>query len=193
MDLNESTSSNSSDDYSDNESAFEEDDTTGSDYAPSDNDEHVSSTSEEEDSVSQASTSKSFNQKKKTSFSILNKQPETIDDLFPGPESNQQVDAQETIDDIFPDNSDANEQCAAKKKELYPPEGKRVKNPSIVWKFGGFRRKENGSLDMEFVFCGLCPKKYKYNNSPSHFKGHLLLEHKRIYEKELGSNDAGKS
>ena len=43
------------------------------------------------------------------------------------------------------------------------------------------------------MFCGLCPKKYKYNKSPSYFKGHLLLEHKRIYEKELGLNDAEKS
>ena len=153
MDVHESSRSNSSDDESDfdNESAFEEDD-TGSDYVPSDNDEKVSSTSEGEDSVSQTSTSKSLNKKKKASFSILNK-PETIDDLFPGPESNQQVDVQETIDDIFPDNSDANEPCATKMKELYPPEGKRVKIPSIVWKFGGFRRKENSSLDTEFVFC----------------------------------------
>ena len=60
MDINESTSSNSSNHDSDidNESAFEEDD-TGSDYVPSDD---VSCSSEGEDS--QTSASKSLNKKK---------------------------------------------------------------------------------------------------------------------------------
>ena len=181
--MDESISSNSSDD---SENALEEYESV-SEYLPSD-DKNAYSSSEDEVLVSQLSPSKSSNQKKKTLDSLS--QPETIDDLFPEP-SNQQANELDTIDDLFPVDSGYNE-TPAEKKVLYPPEGKKVKNPSIVWKFGGFQRKENGSLNMEYVFCGLCPKKYKYNNSPSHLKAHLSLEHKDIYEKELVSNGSEK-
>ena len=83
-------------------------------------------------------------------------QPETIDDLFPEP-SNQQANSLDTIDDLFPVDSEDNE-THAEKKVLYPPEGKKVKNPSIVWKFGGFQRKENGSLNMDMYFVDFVPR-----------------------------------
>ena len=40
---------------------------------------------------------------------------------------------------------------------LYPPNSKKLKNPSIVWKFGGFL-KVDGKLQMDQVTCGICGK-----------------------------------
>ena len=66
-------------------------------------------------------------------------------------------------------------------RPLYPPNSKKMKNPSAVWKLGGFF-KVDGILQMEHVICGVCGKKTLYKNSPGNFKGHLEAHHKEEFE-----------
>ena len=64
---------------------------------------------------------------------------------------------------------------------MYPPNSKKLKNPSIVWKFGGFL-KVDGKLKMDQVTCGICGKKSSYSNSPGNFRRHLEVHHKEEFE-----------
>ena len=59
---------------------------------------------------------------------------------------------------------------------LFPPSSRKMKHPSVVWKFGGFL-KVDGKLDLSNTICGLCGKCLPYQNSPGNFQRHLEKHH----------------
>lgn len=65
---------------------------------------------------------------------------------------------------------------------LFGPNRVTTKKPSPVWKYGGFRKKENGELDMKTLICSLCGKSYVYHNSPGTFRLHIMNTHKDIWK-----------
>ena len=74
-----------------------------------------------------------------------------------------------------------------KNETLFPPERKRKATPSLVWKFGGFKR-VGGKLS-NMITCGLCGKSYKYeNNSPGNFGNHIKIEHSEEWKKADGGS-----
>ena len=59
---------------------------------------------------------------------------------------------------------------------LFPPR-KKVRNPSQVWKFAGFRKDNKGILDMSVVVCGLCGEEIAYKDSPGNITRHVKNLH----------------
>ena len=76
--------------------------------------------------------------------------------------------------DLCESNSNNNKDIAPmwEGQQLFPPNSRKLKNPSVVWKFGGFV-KINGKLVLEHSICGKCGKKVPYQSSPGNFRRHL--------------------
>ena len=77
------------------------------------------------------------------------------------------------------DNNSNKTKLFYKDIELFPP----AKASSDVWKFGGFRKDENGKLLKDKTVCSLCGKSVAYAGSPSNFASHLKDKHSNIYKK----------
>ena len=67
-------------------------------------------------------------------------------------------------------------------ERLYPPNSRKLSNPSKVWQFGGFiKNKNTGLLLTDKTICGICGKEQRYRNSPTNLSQHLASDHAVIY------------
>ena len=106
-----------------------------------------------------------------------------------GHEEEEQVEsAQDNSNEV--NNNDQDKQFLSwEGQRLYPPNQRKVSNPSKVWEFGGLR-KVNGKLDTSVAVCALCGKVNVYKGSPGNFQTHLKIVHKQEYEGEVNSNSS---
>ena len=109
-----------------NESSLNEE--SGSEFVPSDEDDcSIESISDEEDSENSQNNTKSRSRQS----AGKSKRAETIDDLFPT--NDEAAEEIETLDDLFPLENERDQQRdivnSGHKKDLYPPEGKKSKEP----------------------------------------------------------------
>ena len=71
--------------------------------------------------------------------------------------------------------------------KLFPPI-KTTKQQSKAWRYGGFRKKESGELDISKAVCGLCGEEFKYASSPFPLAQHLKRHHED--QVDLGKQEA---
>ena len=57
--------------------------------------------------------------------------------------------------------------------ELFPPLGSRGPKASKAWNYGGLKKDLDGNLIKDKMYCALCPKTFRYTNSPSALQDHL--------------------
>ena len=91
----------------------------------------------------------------------------------------QQIDLDRTTDDsptIVIQETNNNPILQWNGQPLFPPSSRKLKNPSVVWKFGGFL-KVDGKLELSNTICGLCGNCLPYQNSPGNFQRHLEKYH----------------
>ena len=62
--------------------------------------------------------------------------------------------------------------------ELFPPAGSKMRKTSDAWRYGGLKKNEKGKLLTDKMYCALCPKTFKYNQSPSALSDHLKHCHR---------------
>ena len=73
-------------------------------------------------------------------------------------------------------------------ERLYPPNSRKLSNPSKVWQFGGFvKNKNTGLLLTDKTICGICGKEQRYRNSPTNLSQHLASDHAVIYSDNISS------
>ena len=61
--------------------------------------------------------------------------------------------------------------------DLFPPEGSKMRKASQSWSYGGLMKDSKGRLITDTMYCALCPKSFKYNQSPSPLTDHLKYHH----------------
>ena len=61
--------------------------------------------------------------------------------------------------------------------ELFPPGGSKGSRASKAWLYGGLKKDVKGNLLTDKMYCGLCPKEFKYNQSPGGLTEHLNHNH----------------
>ena len=61
--------------------------------------------------------------------------------------------------------------------ELFPPGGSKGSRASKAWLYGGLKKDGKGKLLTDKMYCGLCPKEIKYNQSPGGLSDHLNHNH----------------
>ena len=59
--------------------------------------------------------------------------------------------------------------------ELFPPGGSKGSRASKAWVYGGLKKDGKGKLLTDKMYCGLCPKEFKYNQSPGGLTEHLFV------------------
>ena len=94
-------------------------------------------------------------------------------------------DAEEDTPTVVHYDESNNNDCTVKWNDqlLFPPSVRKLKNPSVVWKFGGFP-KVDGKLILEKIICSLCGKHILYQNSPGNFRRHLEAHHRNELDAE---------
>ena len=61
--------------------------------------------------------------------------------------------------------------------DLFPPDGSKMRKASQAWSYGGLKKDDKGRLLTDKIYCALCPKTFKYNQSPSGLTDHLKHRH----------------
>ena len=61
--------------------------------------------------------------------------------------------------------------------DLFPPDGTKMRKASQAWSYGGLKKDSKGRLLRDTMYCALCPKSFKYNQSPSALTDHLKHRH----------------
>ena len=75
---------------------------------------------------------------------------------------------------------------------LFPPK-RMSKNPSKVWKYGGFRKGADGQLRTEKTVCGFCGDEQKFRGTPSNFGQHLKIHHAGQVDLAVGESSQSNS
>ena len=63
---------------------------------------------------------------------------------------------------------------------LFPPGGSKGSRASKAWDYGGLKKDSKGRLLTDKMFCGLCSKEFKYNQSPGALNDHLNNHHMQV-------------
>ena len=61
--------------------------------------------------------------------------------------------------------------------DLFPPDGTKMRKASQAWSYGGLKKDDKGRLLRDKMYCALCTKTFKYNQSPSALSDHLKHKH----------------
>ena len=61
--------------------------------------------------------------------------------------------------------------------DLFPPDGSKMRKASQAWSYGGLKKDDKGRLLRDKMYCALCTKTFKYNQSPSALTDHLKHRH----------------
>ena len=70
-------------------------------------------------------------------------------------------------------------------ENLFPPGGSKGSRASKAWDFGGLKKDSKGRVLTDKMFCGLCSKEFKYNQSPGALNDHLNNHHMQVLIEEM--------